>query len=118
MDKLVINDIKLTTLIGIHPWEKQCPQTLVLDIILQTDAVNIAKDDDITKAIDYDKVIQQILTFVENHHFQLIETLAHHIALEILENFATPWVHITLHKPGALVAAKDVAIVIERTKND
>lgn len=116
MDKLVINDIKLTTLIGIHDWEQQCPQNLHLDIALQTDAKQIAELDNIQHAIDYDRVLTHIFNFADTHHFQLLETLAERLSHELLENFPTQWVQITLHKPGAIKQAKDVAIMIERTK--
>ncbi len=115
MDKLVINDIKLTTIIGVHAWEKQCPQTVLLDLMLQTNTASIAKTDDIADAIDYDKVVHHLLAYSEKQRFQLIETLAHHLALEILQHFNTSWVHITLRKPGALTPA-NVAIIIERSK--
>jgi dihydroneopterin aldolase len=115
MDKLAITGIKLTTRIGILPWEKQCEQNLYCDITLQTDAKKIAKDDDIASAIDYDKVVQHLVQFVQAKACGLIETLAEQIATELLSHFHTPWVQITLRKPGALLQAKDVAITIERS---
>lgn len=117
MDKLVINNIKLSTLIGVHAWEQQCPQTLYLDLAFQTDAHKIAQHDDITFAIDYDKVVQYVLSFAAEYQFQLIETFANHLAQEILDNFTSEWVQVTLRKPGALKQAKDVTLIIERTKN-
>lgn len=116
MDKIVISDIKLNTIIGIHDWEKQSPQNLHLDIALSTDAKTVAQSDDITQAIDYDALVKHIFSYVETHHFQLIETLAENLAQEILSVFTTTWVQITLHKPGAQLLAKDVAITIERSK--
>lgn len=117
VDKLVISDIKLTTLIGVHEWEQQCPQNLHLDLVFQTDAKRIAKEDNLVEAIDYDKVLQHIFAFTQKNHFQLIETLAEHLAQMILSHFPTQWVQITLHKPGALKQAKDVAITIERANH-
>ncbi len=114
MDKLTIRGIKLNTLIGIHDWEKRHAQDLLLDITFETDAKRIAEKDDIHQAIDYDKLLQHILSFVYNNHFLLIETLAEKIAEQVLEFFPTNWVQITLHKPGALKQANDVAITIER----
>ncbi len=114
MDKLVIKDIKLSTRIGIHPWEQQCNQNLHLDLALQTNAKAIAEHDDIQQAINYDEIVQHILHFVKEHQFKLIETLAEQLAQQLLMHFSTQWVQITLHKPGALQQASDVAIMIER----
>lgn len=116
MDKLAISGIKLTTLIGIHDWEQQCPQNLYLDITLQIDAQKAALEDNIQDALDYDRLVTHIFTFVENTHFHLIETLAERLAQEVLHHFPTDWVQITLHKPGALQKAKDVTITVERSR--
>ena len=116
MDRLTISGIKLNTLIGIHDWEKQTPQELVLDITFETNAKRIAEKDDIHQAIDYDKLLQHIIAFVQANHFLLIETLAEKMAEQVLEFFPTSWVQITLHKPGALKQAHDVFMTIERTK--
>jgi len=116
MDKLAINNIKISTRIGCLPWEQQCLQTIHLDISFQTDAQSIAIHDDISQAIDYDKVVKHLQHYVSQGHFALIETLAQQCADEILKHFPTQWVRIVLHKPGALLAASDVSITIEREK--
>jgi dihydroneopterin aldolase len=116
MDKIVISDIKLNTIIGVYDWEKQIPQNIHLDIAMSTNAKKIAASDEFSLAIDYTAVIKHIFDYVETNHFQLIETLAEKLANEILQHFSTEWVQITLHKPGAVLHAKDVAITIERTK--
>ena len=116
MDKLVITDIKLTTLIGSNDWEQIHPQNIHIDIAIQTNVTEIAKEDNIHKAINYELVLKHIVHFVKSHHYQLIETLAEHLANEILFHFPTQWVQITIHKPGALLDAKDIAITIERSK--
>lgn len=116
MDKIVISDIKLNTIIGVYDWEKQTPQNIHLDIAMSTNAKKIAASDEFSLAIDYTAVIKHIFDYVETNHFQLIETLAEKLANEILQHFSTEWVQITLHKPGAVLHAKDVAITIERTK--
>ncbi len=118
MDKLVINGIKITTLIGVHAWEKRCPQNIYLDIALSTNAKQIASQDALDAAIDYDKLLQHILHFTDENHFCLLETLAENLAREILTHFATDWLQLTIHKPGAMTIAKDVSITLERTKDD
>jgi dihydroneopterin aldolase len=116
MDKLVINGIKVLTLIGVHPWEQQIPQHIHLDIAFQTNAAQIAEQDSIIDAIDYDKVVSHIVQYTQKHPFKLIESLAHHLANELLAHFPTEWVEVTLHKPGALKTAKDVAITVQRSR--
>jgi 7,8-dihydroneopterin aldolase/epimerase/oxygenase len=117
MDKLAINGIKITTLIGIHPWEKKCPQNIYLDIALATNAKQVALQDSLEAALDYDKILQHILHFTSENHFHLIETLAEKLAQEIINHFPTEWIQLTIHKPGAVAIAKDISITIERTND-
>jgi 7,8-dihydroneopterin aldolase/epimerase/oxygenase len=118
MDKLVISGIKINMLIGVHEWEKKCPQNIYFDIALKTNTKQIALEDSINQAIDYDKILQFLLDFTSKNHVQLIETLAERVAEKILQHFPTQWVQLTIHKPGAIMIAKDVSITIERTSND
>lgn len=114
MDKLFINQLKVTTLIGVHAWEQLSMQNLLLDIVIQIDAQQVAQADDIQQALDYDQVVKYILTFAQQNHFQLIETFAERLTQALLEHFSLPWIELTLRKPGALLQAKEVAITIER----
>lgn len=116
MDMLVIEQIKLTTLVGVHPWEQTQPQALYLDLKLQVDAHAIAKTDCLKHTIDYDSVLSHIHTFVQRHHFQLIETLAEKLANEILVCFPTPLVQLHLYKPRACKDAK-VSLHLTRSKS-
>ena len=59
-----------------------------------------------------------MLAFVEESEFQLVESLAHRLALVILAEFALPWVRVSLNKPGAIRHSRDVGVVIERTRAD
>jgi dihydroneopterin aldolase len=47
-----------------------------------------------------------------------VETLAHRLALVILEEFGVEWVRVTLNKPGAIRNSRDVGVVIERSRAD
>ena len=77
-----------------------------------------ARSDDVADTLDYKKVAKRVLAFVEASEFQLVETLAHRLALMILEEFALPWVRVSLNKPGAIRHSRDVGVVIERTRAD
>ena len=59
-----------------------------------------------------------MLAFVEESSFHLVETLAEHIAMLILEEFGVSWVSIALSKPGAIRSSRDVGVKLERTRSD
>jgi dihydroneopterin aldolase len=75
-------------------------------------------NDNVADTLDYKKVAKRVLVFVEGSSFQLVETLAHRLALMILEEFQLPWVRIALNKPGAIRHSRDVGVLIERTRAD
>ncbi|MGE3318534.1 MAG: dihydroneopterin aldolase [Candidatus Berkiella sp.] len=116
MDSITLTDIKIHTLIGIHSWEQQVPQTLRIDVTFQTDAKAIAQTDTISQAIDYEQIVNEIFAFAKIHGCKLIETFADKLATILLERFPTKEIRLALHKPGALKDAKDVIISITRSR--
>ncbi len=116
MDTITLSNISIKTLIGIHAWEQSVPQKLVIDLTLSTDATTIGRTDSIEYAIDYEKVVQEIMSFATKEHFQLIETFADRLANHLLTLFPTNNITLTVHKPGALKEAKDVAICVTRNR--
>jgi dihydroneopterin aldolase len=48
----------------------------------------------------------------------LVETLAEHIAMLVLEDFGVASVHISLSKPGAIRSSRDVGVVLDRGRDD
>jgi len=58
------------------------------------------------------------LAYVAASEFKLVETLAHRVALLVLEEFGVEWVRVALNKPGAIRNSRDVGVVIERTRTD
>ncbi len=116
MDKIIITGLKFTTIIGTLDWEKLTPQNIYFDIELATDAKKPAMNDKLEHALDYTLIVAHLNNYIQNNHPELIETLIENVANEILMHFNTPWVKLTLHKPGAVLQAKDIAITIERSK--
>ena len=85
---------------------------------MPVDCRHASLTDDVTDTLDYKKVAKRVLAFIEASEFQLVETLAHRLALMILAEFAVAWVRIALNKPGAIRGSRDVGVVIERTRAD
>jgi 7,8-dihydroneopterin aldolase/epimerase/oxygenase len=59
-----------------------------------------------------------VLAFVEGSQFHLVETLAEHVAMLLLEDFGIAWVRISLSKPGAIRSSRDVGVLLERDRTD
>jgi 7,8-dihydroneopterin aldolase/epimerase/oxygenase len=118
MDKIFIHALKTETIVGIFDWERQVKQTVVLDIEFSADIRKAALTDSIDDTLNYKRVAKRVLTSIEESSFHLVETLAEHVAMLILEEFAVSWVRVALSKPGAIRSSRDVGVILERTVPD
>lgn len=114
MDIVYIRDLRIDTIIGVYDWERQIKQTLSFDLEMATDIRQAAATDDLQYAINYKAVSDRLIEFVESFHPQLIETLAEEIAKIIITEFHVPWLRLQVSKAGAVRAAQDVGLIIER----
>ncbi len=48
--------------------------------------------------------------------FHLVETLAHKLAMTLLDEFPIAWIKLSVNKPGAIRGSRDVGVSIERRK--
>jgi dihydroneopterin aldolase len=117
MDKIFIHALKAEAIIGIFDWERQVKQTVIVDIEISADTFKAALTDSIDDTLNYKRVAKRVLAFVEGSHFHLVETLAEHLAMLVLEEFGVAWVGITLSKPGAVRSSRDVGVVLERDRS-
>ena len=117
-DRIFLHGLTAECIIGFIDWERRVKQTVVLDIELPVDCRRAAGSDEVADTLDYKKVAKRVLAFIEASEFKLVETLAHRVALLILEEFAVAWVRIALNKPGAIRNSRDVGVVIERARAD
>jgi dihydroneopterin aldolase len=114
MDIIYITGLKIDTIIGIHDWERDIRQTVVVDLELGVDVNRAALADWIGYALDYSKVHDRVISFVQESDAKLLETLAEKLARIIMREFGVPWLQLRIGKPGALPGDIDVGVVIER----
>jgi dihydroneopterin aldolase len=118
MDIVFIRDLRIDTVIGIYEWEREIRQTVVFDLEMGTDIARAAATDAIEDTLDYKAVSKRLIEFVSGSEFQLVETLAERCAAIVLEEFKVPWLRLILNKEGAVSAARDVGVIIERGRRD
>ena len=118
MDIVFIRELRIDTVIGIYDWEREIRQTVVFDLEMGADVRKAGATDAIEDTLDYKAVSKRLIEFVRASEFQLVETLAERCAAIVLEEFDVPWVRMTLNKVGAVSAARDVGVIIERGQRD
>jgi dihydroneopterin aldolase len=118
MDIVFIRDLRVDTVIGIYDWERRTRQTVIFDLEMGADIAKAAATDAIEDTLDYKAVSKRLVSYVQESEFQLVETLAERCAEIVLHEFKVPWIRLTLNKVGAVSAARDVGVVIERGQRD
>lgn len=116
MDIVYIRELEIQTIIGIYDWEREQKQTVSLDLDMGADVRLAAASEDIASALDYKAVSKRLIAFIENSEFQLIETMAEAVAGIVLSEFDVSWLRLRVGKPGAVTGARDVGVIIERSR--
>ena len=71
--RILINNLELLCSIGIHPFEKEAPQRVLINVELWLKHGDIT--DEIHCVLDYDSIRSEILTLASSAHFNLQEKL-------------------------------------------
>jgi len=114
MDIIFIDDLRLSTLIGIYPRERSVPQTVEISLQIGTSTVGAGASDNIGDTIDYAVVVERLRNELASRHFNLLEKLAEYVAALLLDDFGAPWVRVSIAKIGVMRDVRRVGVVIER----
>ena len=114
MDIIFIDELRVSTLIGIYPREKAMPQTVEMSLQIGTLTTSAGASDDIGDTIDYAMVVERLRAELAAQHFNLLEKLAEYVARLLLEDFGAIWVRVSIAKLGMMPGVRRVGVVIER----
>jgi len=118
VDKIFLRELKIETIIGFWEWERRVKQVVSIDLEIGTDATIAAGSDSIAGTLNYEELAQRLVAFVGAAEYQMVEALATAIGRIVIQEFGALWVKVSVAKPGAIPAAREVGIVIERTAAD
>lgn len=115
-DTITLHDIHAQCILGCYDDERRQKRDVSISVTLHTDIRQAAASDRLEDAIDYDALVQAILDTTEYSSFQLIESLAEHLAqLCLQETFATK-VEVRVTKPNPRPRLAAATVAIERTR--
>ena len=114
MDRIFIEGLTVFAQIGVYDWEQQIKQELVFDLEMAWDSEKAAQTDDVTYCLNYAKVSEFIIDYVQSKPFLLIERVAYEVAEALQQRFAISWIKLKLSKPKAVAQANNVGIIIEK----
>lgn len=116
-DRIFLRGLAFFGFHGNIPAEAVNGQRFFVDLELRTDVSKAAATDHLEDTIDYSAVYGAVRELVERERFNLLETLAEHLAGTLLEGFAEiESVVVTVRKPQAPLPGifDEVAVSVER----
>ncbi|PYI95624.1 MAG: dihydroneopterin aldolase [Verrucomicrobia bacterium] len=114
LDRIHIEQLEISTRIGVPEQERAAPQRLTVSISFWPDQQTRDVADNIHKAVNYSAVAEETKSFVRDQSVSLVETLADRLAAHLLRTFAIQKVTVELRK-FPLQDAKYVSATVTRT---
>ena len=119
MDRILVKNLLLRSIIGLNPDERVNKQDILINIVMYADIRQAGAADDIDASVNYKAVTKRVIAHVEESSDLLVEKLVSDIARLILTEFEkVQKVQVRVEKPGALRFAESVGIEIERERAD
>ena len=118
MDHILIEQLELETIIGVHAWERQTARRVLVDLDLGLDFATAAASDHLRDAVNYKNVCDDVAALLKEQRYQLLEALAEAISRRLFQNHPILTLKLKLSKPGAVPATRNIAVRIERRRED
>lgn len=99
---------------GVLEHEKLNGQEFTVDVNIHTNFDAAVRSDDVANTINYAEVADDVVSSVTGERFDLIETLADHIARKVLARPGVDRVFVTVHKPHAPIDADFTNVSVTR----
>ena len=116
--KILIKDLVLKMLIGIHNFEKKKKQRVRFNLVINIDQNLIPNDNDLKSIVNYEQVIKIIMKITSRKHYPLLETLAEKIFLKLFENLRIKKILLRIEKLDVIKNTTSVGIELEKTRSN
>jgi dihydroneopterin aldolase len=98
--------------------ERDVPQLFIADVEVSLNIAAVASLDRLDATVDYVWIERITRRVIEENSFELLETLTHTIASEVLA-LGGETVRVTVSKPQAAetIGVKEITVVVERSRD-
>ena len=119
MDAIIIEGLKVETVVGCFNWERQIIQPLLLDLSIQCSLEQAACSDELEDTLNYAEICEISAQVIQAAQPKLIE----HAAKLVLDALCAHYppvesIMISIRKPAIIPQAQSVGIRLERHRND
>lgn len=119
MDAIIIEGLKVETVVGCFDWERQIIQSLMLDLMINTDLEQASNSDALADTLNYAEICEVSAKVIQDAQPELIEHAAKLVLNTLFTTFdAIESIMITIRKPAIIAQANSVGIRLERHRKD
>ncbi|ENV37376.1 dihydroneopterin aldolase [Acinetobacter venetianus RAG-1 = CIP 110063] len=119
MDAIIIEGLKVDTVVGCFNWERQIIQPLMLDLTIHNDLSQAAQSDELDDTLNYAQICELAAQVIQQAQPKLIEHAAQLVLESLFKTFSSiESIIITIRKPAIIAQATAVGIRLERNRND
>ena len=116
--KILIKDLVLKMLVGIHNFERKKKQRVRFNLVINIDQNLIPNDKDLKSIVNYEQVIKTIMKITSRKHYPLLETLAEKIFDKLFENMRIKKIFLRIEKLDVIKNTTSVGIELEKTRSN
>ena len=117
MDAIIIEGLKVESVIGCFNWERQITQPLLVDLTIHNDLSRSAASDELQDTLNYAEICELTTQVIKQAQPKLIEHAAQLVIEKLLLPFSIESIIITVRKPAIIAQANSVGIRLERHRN-
>lgn len=104
---------EINCVIGVYPYERLNPQTIYIDLVVETDFSKCIESDNLEDTVNYEQLAEICKVLAINKKYRLLETFAAEALQEIFRQFKVPKASIFIKKPNALTLADCSTVELE-----
>lgn len=119
-DLIEIRGLRLRGHHGVTPEERAQEQPIVVNLAVRLDTRDASALDDLGSTLDYEEAVRLVSKIVTGESYQLLETLADHIARSLLADPLVFDVWVRVSKPEVQLSEQvdEVAVEVSRSRDD
>lgn len=116
MEKIIVKGLKIKAFHGVNPQEKIDGQNFILDITAELDVKKAQLSDNVDHTVSYSDIIKTTTAVFTEKSYNLIETAANKVGMEIMRTYPKlRSVTVLLKKPEAPIKADFEYVAVEDT---
>ena len=112
MARIRIKNLRLRTYIGINEDEIRNKQDILINVTLFYPAEDAVQINDISHALNYRTITKEIIQYVEENRFALLERLTQDVLDCVMRHDQVRYAEVEVDKPHALRFSESVSITL------